>query len=97
MTEPAAPRDIVHVAAETTLALSQPSFIIERGGRFYLTVALLEYDPKAPGLTPEQRDGVAQIEKLYRSGPKGLVGATEVAMRGGGGPMNTGPMNTQAH
>ncbi|WP_375404192.1 hypothetical protein [uncultured Sphingomonas sp.] len=90
MTDPAATGAVVHVAADTILAYAEPSFIIERGGRYYVTTAVLEYDPNAPNLTPEQRDGVTQVEKLFRSGERGRVGVVELVHRIGAG-QNTGP------
>lgn len=85
-------RSVVRVTSSRA-GYAQPTFIIEQQGRFYVTLAVLEYDPKAPGITPEQRDGIMQIEKLFRSGDRSASGVSEVS-RGIGGPMpmNTGPM-----
>lgn len=85
------PGSVVEVGTSRP-AYAQPIFIIEQGGRYYVTAAVLEYDPNASGITPEQRDGVAQIQKLYQSGQKGRVGVVEVA-RGIGIGQNTGPVH----
>jgi hypothetical protein len=95
MTDEHEPSPVVQVTTSRA-AYAEPHFIIEHAGRYYVTVAVLEYDPHAANLTAEQREGVAAIEKLYRSGEQGRVGVVELARLGGPHPMNTGPMNTQA-
>lgn len=74
-------------------AYTHPSFIVEQDGRYYVTVAVLEYDPKARGITKEQREGVAEIERLYRGGERGRFGIVEVS-RGIGIGLNTGPSHS---
>lgn len=84
-------QEIVHVTQRMP-ALSSPSFIVERGGRFYVTLAVLEYDPDA-AVTPEQKRGVEQIRDMFEAAQKegGLrAGHLQRSLRGIG-PMNTGP------
>ena len=53
------------------VTLPDPAFVIEYGGKLYLTLGVLEYDPEQGDLTDEQK---RTIEKL-----KGHLG------KGGGG------------
>lgn len=83
--------EIVHVSSSAKAAFAAPSFIIEQDGRYYVTAAVLEYDPRAPNLTREQQEGVKQIQELYRSGEKTASGVTQISREIGPMPMNTGP------
>ena len=55
-------------------ALGYPNFIIQREGKLYVTLAVLEYDPDAPDLTPEQQECIADLMRVFG-------GAAEVAAR----------------
>jgi len=61
--------DIVHVTKRTE-ALGSPNFVIEQNGRLYVAVAVLEYDPDSPGISAEQREGVAQIRRMFERAAK---------------------------
>lgn len=55
-----------HVRVESSDdALSHPRFILRAGDKYYLTLAVWEYDPHHPDITEEQRRGVARIAELY--------------------------------
>ncbi len=51
---------------KTVETLWDPAFIVKRGDRYYLTLAVWEYE-KGPGHTPEQREGVAEVIALFDS------------------------------
>lgn len=55
--------DVVKIVRKFN-ALSKPSFLIEKDGRYYLTVAVLEYDPEAV-TTDAQRSGVQEVQRLF--------------------------------
>lgn len=52
------------VAKAGLRALTGPTFIIQDGGKYYVSAAVLEYDPGKAG-SPEQRDGVNRIVQLF--------------------------------
>lgn len=70
--------NIVQVARQTE-ALTSPSFIIEQNGRFYVTVAVLEYDPNAADMTDEQKRGVEQIKEMFEAS-QGVAPSTSPQM-----------------
>ena len=85
--------DIVHVTKRTE-ALGSPNFVIEHGGRYYVAVAVLEYDPNARGITKEQRNGVDQIRQMFERAAKEapLTGAElDPSWMASAGCMNTIP------
>lgn len=69
---------VVTVSADSESALSEPVFIIEKNGVFYLTLALWAYDP-AQASTEEQQRGVQGVAALFDELPK--LTAAEVASR----------------
>ncbi|GAO37851.1 hypothetical protein SCH01S_01_00140 [Sphingomonas changbaiensis NBRC 104936] len=71
--------NIVTVSADSGEALSEPVFIIEKNGVFYVTLALWAYDPNQAN-TPEQQQGIAGIAQLFQQNPK--LEAAEVTSRG---------------
>ena len=66
---------------ERHLALAAPNFIVEHQGRLYVTVAALEYDPNAKGLTREQKRGVKMVQKLFKSAEGGHAPAVVLIER----------------
>ncbi len=48
-------------------ALEHPKFVVEYQGRLYVTVAVIEYDPRATGITEEQAQSVAELKDLFAS------------------------------
>src|SRR5262245_57558445 len=40
----------------------RPQFVVEKGNRFYLTAAVYEYDPDAPGAA----DAVEQFRRMFQ-------------------------------
>jgi hypothetical protein len=54
------------VAGGSQGAQEQPQFVIEKGNRFYLTAAVYEYDPDAPGATQAQKDAVEQYRRMFQ-------------------------------
>lgn len=86
---------IVYVTTQTA-ALSTPTFVIEHEGRFYVTLALIEYDPNATDITPEQKRGVAQVQKMFEAAhkQKGLRAARLQTGWTKEGPVNSGPINS---
>jgi len=83
--------DVVRLVSELT-ALSKPNFLIEKDGRFYLALAVLEYDPDAARSEDEKR-GIEEVQRLFTDCKvKGSLCACEVqAMALLSGGMNTGP------
>jgi len=66
---------VVQVATPEKYALNDPAFVIESDGRFYVAVAVLEFDPNAPDITPEEKEGVEQVSRMVRDGTAGVRGA----------------------
>ena len=62
-----AERYIVHVAKEGRAAFSQPAFLFKVGNKYYTTLAVLEYDPDASGLTDQQISDIDKLGKIYDS------------------------------
>ena len=58
--------DYVEVTSRR-LALDSPNFLVEYKGRYYFTVAALEYDPKAKGLTRRQVSDIKKVQKILES------------------------------
>ena len=86
-------KNIVHVTSQTA-ALSSPTFVIEHEGRLYVTLAVLEYDPKASGLSAEQKRGIKQMQELFRDANKMASSAAAAQIdvaRLPIGPVNSGP------
>jgi hypothetical protein len=46
-------------------ALSQPQFIIESGGVYYLTLSVWAYDPNAAGMNPQETDAATKIKAKF--------------------------------
>ena len=61
-------RRTVSVCREGMTALEEPRFLLEADGKLYLTLAVLEYDPKHPKITKEQ---AATIRELHGHLEKG--------------------------
>ena len=57
-------RCVVNVSTQTE-ALCEPTFIIKVQGKYYGTLAVWEYDPDAPDLTPEQRRDIEELARVY--------------------------------
>ncbi len=53
----------------TVDALWKPEFIIKMGEKYYLTLAVWEYDHH-PGETEQQREGVHEVVHLFEDGLK---------------------------
>lgn len=87
--------EIVQVTRQTS-AYSRPNFVIEKDGRLYVTLALLEYDPQASDLTAEQKRGVKQMQKMFEAAHR--QGSLRAAQLEAGweelGPLNSGPLNS---
>jgi len=61
-------RQTVSVCAQGMTALEEPRFLVEADGKLYLTLAVLEYDPKHPKISKEQ---TATIRGLHEHLEKG--------------------------
>ena len=85
-------KDIVKIAGRKP-ALSSPSFIIEKDVRFYVTVAVVEYDPQAADLTAEQKKGVAEVQTMFEQAQQqqGSATACPIEPDAAATAMNTGP------
>jgi hypothetical protein len=68
--EMAGKRPTVIVSRDGIRALEEPRFLIEADGKLYLTVAVLEYDPKHPELKDEHRDAIAQLQTHLQTSEK---------------------------
>jgi hypothetical protein len=88
--------EIVQVTSQRP-AFASPNFVIEKDGRLYVTLALIEYDPKASGLSAEQKRGVKQMQKLFdEANRKGSLRAAQLdAEFSRTGPINSGPINSR--
>ena len=81
-------RRIVRLSANSERAFEEPAFLIRSGGKLFLTVAVLEYDPKYKGITDEQKRAIAEMETLFDKGEcEKAVPVKAMAFRGA----NTGP------
>lgn len=56
-------RGTVTVSREGISALEEPRFLIEYGGKLYVTAAVLEYDPAHPELQDEHRQSIAELQR----------------------------------
>lgn len=81
-------RRIVRVSANSERAFEEPAFLIRSGGKLFLTVAVLEYDPEHKDITAEQKRAIAEMETLFdKDGCDKAVPVKAMAFRGA----NTGP------
>ncbi len=87
--------EIVQVTRQT-FAYSRPNFVIEQDGRLYVTLALLEYDPKASNLSAEQKRGIKQMQKIFEGAHRqGSLRAAQLEDNSEElGPLNSGPLNS---
>lgn len=60
----------VSVSKDATAAPSEPQFIVEHEGKYYVSLAVLEFDPKHPKLKEVHRKGIALVQAAYKSGRK---------------------------
>lgn len=74
-------RPTVIVSRDGIRALEEPRFLIEADGKLYLTVAVLEYDPKHPELKDEHRQAIGDLQHHLQTGEK------VPAVRHGPGPV----------
>ncbi|MDQ8755484.1 hypothetical protein RCO27_04510 [Sphingosinicella sp. LHD-64] len=58
----------VGTGAAARAALAEPQFLIEKDGKLYLTLAVLEYDPNHPDITQQQQASVTQLQTMLGSG-----------------------------
>ena len=69
-----------------------PNFLIEHKGKFYLTLAVLEYDPEHPDKTQEHHDGIGLIRDLHEKHCKECSStACEVSLFSALRGLNTSP------
>lgn len=54
----------------TVFGLSDPTFVIAKDGKYYLTLSVLEYDPAAIGASASLKAGVAAIAAAFNAGQK---------------------------
>jgi hypothetical protein len=59
-------KGIVNVCGGGRAALNDPQFLIEHEGKLYLTLAVLEYDPKYPGLSEHQREDIEKLRSILK-------------------------------
>ena len=52
----------VYLSTTATPALSEPQFVIEHGGRIYLTLAVAEYE------SDQQNAGASELQDMLESG-----------------------------
>lgn len=82
-------------------ALEEPRFLLEAEGKLYLTMAVLEYDPKHPQITGEQSRAIASLQGVMKKAAKaravyfpspmmddGLIFANTVSPPGPPGPVD---------
>lgn len=56
----------VTVSKEGTRALGGPQFLVRHGKKYYLTVAVWEYDPQAAD-TDEEKRSVAEVQAVFKN------------------------------
>lgn len=61
-------RNTVRVGSKSRAALESPRFLIEKDGKLYLSLAVLEYDPEHPGVTSEQKESMERLRGQLGSG-----------------------------
>ena len=52
------------------VTLPEPAFVIEHDNKLYLTLGVLEYDPKQGGLSPEQKATIKKLKDKFKRGQK---------------------------
>ena len=83
-------KNIVKIAGGKS-ALTSPSFVIEDDGVYYVTVAVVEYDPDAAA-TPAEKQGVEEVRAISDKAQKEGGGkACKIEFSATASPMNTGP------
>ncbi|MDP8912015.1 MAG: hypothetical protein M3N39_00395, partial [Pseudomonadota bacterium] len=60
----------VSVCSKSRLALEEPRFLIEADGKLYLTLAVLEYDPKHPKIRKEHEAIIEDLHVHLKKGAK---------------------------
>ena len=63
----------VSVSSDAIEASVEPQFIVEHEGKFYVSVAVLEFDPKHPKLREVHKKGIERVASAFKGGRK--VGA----------------------
>lgn len=63
--------NLVTVQLPELIGLLSPTFVLKHEGKYYVTAAVLEYDPKHPNMTKEQEAGVAYIRDLFEKESRG--------------------------
>lgn len=61
-------RRTVSVCQKSTTALEEPRFLLEVEGKLYLTLAVLEYDPKHPKITKAQAATIRELHEHLERG-----------------------------
>ena len=80
----ASKRGMVTVCREGISAYEEPRVLFESGGKLYLSVAVIEYDPEHPQLTEEQRESIVQLQTHLDEGTKVHAVHVDLAAFGGG-------------
>jgi hypothetical protein len=58
----------VTVCGEGVPAIKEPHFLLESGGKLYLTLAVLEYDPGHPRIKDRQKEAIAGLRDHLKRG-----------------------------
>lgn len=69
-------KGVVTISTQSATAWSEPQFIIEHEGKFYVTVAVLEFDPKSKEAA--YREGSQEVQSAFKKASKvnaGVAGA----------------------
>lgn len=71
----------------------QVFYAIQDGDRYYIAVAVLEYDPKAVGTNQEKIDGVKKVKEMFEKAVslQPLSATNVTAEFSEFGPLNTNP------
>lgn len=84
--------DQTQIKTPDRAAATSPNFVIEDDGRYYIAVAVLEYDPDAENITEEERRGVDQVRQLFETSVREApVGASRLNERYNYSMQNTRP------
>lgn len=67
-------RRTVTVSFDSVEALAEPQFVLEFGGKIYVTVGVIEYDPGLSDMDEDELSDLAELQAML-NGPRLVSGA----------------------